>query len=374
MKNKLISKLPLIIVIIFAIPPGNSCQSKKEKKGQPITDFSALIQLVPKISIFAEDGYYVWGASVIKGDDGLYHMFYSRWKEEYGFNAWVTHSEIAHATAEKPGGPFKFVDVALSPRGPEFWDGLTTHNPTVHKFDGKYYLYYMGTTGDGVNMQDLNFIHRNNQRIGVAWSEDPNGTWQRLDKPLVDVSQDELADDALMASNPSVTKMRDGKFLIVYKAVAKHEKLPFGGPVTHQAAVAETPLGPITKHNRRIFYKEGEHFPAEDPFVWYQESDDIYYGIVKDMHGAFTDYGVSLAFFKSEDGLNWQPSDNPLASKIEIKWEDGTVDKVANLERAQILFEEGNPIMLYCASAKDDPYTSKTFNIHIPLNGDKLRK
>jgi hypothetical protein len=149
--------------------------------------------------------------------------------------------------------------------------------------------------------------------------------------------------------------------------VAKHEKLPFGGPVTHQAAIAETPLGPITKHNRRIFYKEGEHFPAEDPFVWYQESEDIYYGIVKDMHGAFTKYGVSLAFFKSKDGLKWEPSDNPLASKLEIKWEDGTVEKVAHLERAQILFEEGTPIMLYCASAIDDPYTSRTFNVHIPL-------
>ena len=71
--------------------------------------------------------------------------------------------------------------------------------------------------------------------------------------------------------------------------------------------------------------------------------------------------------------MNWEPSDNPLASKLEIKWEDGTVEKVANLERAQILFEEGNPIMLYCASTKDDPFTSETFNIHIPLKVNKLR-
>lgn len=374
MRNRKLSNLLLKMAVYFAIPLFSSCHTGKGEKSHSITDFSKLIRMVPKRSVFAEDGYYVWGASVIKGDDGLYHMFYSRWKTDYGFNAWVTHSEIAHATADKPGGPFKFVDVALPPRGAEFWDGLTTHNPTVHKFDGKYYLYYMGTTGDGIVMQDLNFTHRNNQRIGVAWAGDPDGPWHRFDKPLVDVSHDENADDALMVSNPSVTKMRDGKFLIVYKAVAKHEKLPFGGPVTHQAAIAETPLGPITKYNRRIFYEEGEHFPVEDPFVWYQASDDMYYGLVKDMHGTFTKIGVSLAFFKSEDGLNWEPSDNPLASKLEIKWEDGTIEKVANLERAQILFEEGNPIMLYCASSKDDPYTSKTFNVHIPLNVNKIRK
>jgi len=30
------------------------------------------------------DGYYVWDCSVIKAN-GQYHMFSSRWKEEYGF-------------------------------------------------------------------------------------------------------------------------------------------------------------------------------------------------------------------------------------------------------------------------------------------------
>jgi hypothetical protein len=143
--------------------------------------------------------------------------------------------------------------------------------------------------------------------------------------------------------------------------------LPFGGPVTHQAAIAETPLGPFKKHSKRIFYKEGEMFPAEDPYVWYQRSDDIYYGLVKDMHGTFTNQGVSLAFFRSKDGLNWEPADHPLASALEIKWEDGTVEKVAHLERAQLLFEEGEPIMLYCAAVKGNPYTSTTFNVHIPL-------
>ncbi|TVQ74651.1 MAG: hypothetical protein EA363_01435, partial [Balneolaceae bacterium] len=28
---------------------------------------------------FAQDDYWVWGSSVIKGDDGKYHMYVSRW-------------------------------------------------------------------------------------------------------------------------------------------------------------------------------------------------------------------------------------------------------------------------------------------------------
>jgi hypothetical protein len=359
-------------LLYFSLFLLGACTFPGGKNGsESIDDFASLLEAVPRYSVFSEKGYYVWGASVVRGEDSLYHMFYSRWKSKFGFNAWVTHSEIAHAISEKPEGPFFFKDVALPPRGAEYWDGLTTHNPTVQHFDGRYYLYYMGNTGDGKAMSSLNFIHRNNQRIGVAWAEDPNGPWQRKDKPLVDVSTDENADDALMTSNPSVTKMHNGKFLIVYKAVAKHSELPFGGPVTHQAAIAETPLGPIKKYNRRLFYREGEHFPAEDPFVWYQPGSNMYYGIVKDMHGTFTGRGASLAFFNSKDGLNWELAENPLASILEIRWDDGTVEKVSHLERAQVLIEGGKPVMLYCACSKEDPFSSETFNVHIPLKTER---
>ena len=54
-------------------------------------------------NIFKTEGYYNWGSSIIKGKDGKYHIFYSRWKKEYGFNGWLTHSEIAHATSKKFG-------------------------------------------------------------------------------------------------------------------------------------------------------------------------------------------------------------------------------------------------------------------------------
>jgi hypothetical protein len=225
----------------------------------------------------------------------------------------------------------------------------------------------MGNTGDGKAMSDLNFTHRNNQRIGVARADSPNGPWYRSDKPFVDVSPDVDAWDALMTSNPSVTRMRDGKFLVVYKAVARHKALPFGGPVTHLAAIAETPAGPIKKIDRPIFYREGEMFPAEDPFIWYQENSDRYYALVKDMHGAFTHAGVSLAFFESGDGLDWHPAANPLASGLEVTWQDGTFEKLAKLERPQILIEDGEPVMLYCASGRIGEFPAKSFNIHIPL-------
>lgn len=88
--------------------------------------------------------------------------------------------------------------MALGVRGAEYWDGLCTHNPTIHKFDGKYYLYYMGHTGDGKLLgspgkEDLNWIHRNNQRVGLAVADSPNGPWTRFEEPLMDVSEDDAA-------------------------------------------------------------------------------------------------------------------------------------------------------------------------------------
>lgn len=88
-------------------------------------------------SVLKSADYYTWGASPVKGDDGKYHLFYSRWKKEYGFLAWVTHSEVAHAVADRPEGPYRFSDLTLPARGAEYWDGLNTHNPTIHRFDGK---------------------------------------------------------------------------------------------------------------------------------------------------------------------------------------------------------------------------------------------
>lgn len=126
------------ILILFLIAGVFSCQFTK--KGildkEPVIEFGS----VPHTAVFKSDSYHIWGATLTKGDDGLYHMFYSRWPKSYDAH-WTTDSEIAHAISTSPLGPFKHKDVALPARGAEFWDGMCTHNPTIHKFKGKYYLY-----------------------------------------------------------------------------------------------------------------------------------------------------------------------------------------------------------------------------------------
>ena len=99
-------------------------------------DLGALLQPVPTNAVFRSAEFNIWCGSMVKGDDGLYHLFYSRWPRKLGHAAWVTHSEVAHAVAPSPFGPYKHADVTLPPRGKEFWDGLCTHNPTVIRANG----------------------------------------------------------------------------------------------------------------------------------------------------------------------------------------------------------------------------------------------
>jgi predicted GH43/DUF377 family glycosyl hydrolase len=327
-------------------------------------DINAMLRPVPTTAKFINDTSYIWCGTLIKSHiDQKYHLFYSRWPRKHGMAAWVTKSEVAHAVSDSPFGPFKFRDIALPVRGSNYWDGMVTHNPTVHFYNGKYYLYYTGNYGDGkITGTQLNWTHRNHQRIGVAVADNPNGPWKRFDKPIIDVSKDTTAADAQMMANPSVTKMRDGRYLMVYKAVARKRPQPFGGPVVHLTAIADKPEGSFVKQYKPIFTAANVDFPAEDPFVWYQ--DNCYYAIVKDMKGSFTTAGRSLVLFYSLDGLDWKLAKHPLVSDLTIKWEDGTIKKLEALERPQLFFENGKMVALLCAVNET---LGHSYNVQIPL-------
>lgn len=349
-------------------------------------DFAPMIRPVPATAIFRESGYFIWCGSMVKGGDGKYHLFYSRWQKKFGFNAWATHSEVAHAIADSPLGPYRHANIALPARGQQYWDGLCTHNPNVIQApDGKYYLYYMGTSGKHPNavaptdggyatrydenknvveqcrMQPLNWEFRNNQRIGVAVADSPDGPWRRFDQPLISPTPGFY--DALCCNNPSVSPRLGGGYLMVYKAMGDRGELPFGGPVVHCVATSDSPTGPFTKYPNPIFVKEGVPFVAEDPFIWCD--GHCYWAIVKDFSGHFTGTVKSLALFRSEDGLDWSPAKNAFVSTPDILWADKEKRKLAFLDRPQLYQENGRPVALFCAAMDA---SADTFNVQIPLH------
>ncbi len=341
------------------------------KTNQPL-NLEISLEKTPYSSVFTngDDGEWtVWGASMIKGEDGLYHILYSRWPK-IKYWAWTTDSEIAHAVSESPLGPWEFKNVALPRRGAEYWDGWCTHNPTIHRFDGKYYLYYMGNTGNGYNptLPDrviLNWEHRNNQRIGVAVADDINGPWKRFDKPLIDVSVDSLAPDAVLTSNPSICRGADGNYLMIYKAVGKQKPAPAYGPVSLMAATSSSPTGPFIKSEQQPFDFEGEEFPAEDPYIWYQ--DGRYRAIVKRV-SASNSSEHTLLQYESTDGLVWNEAKSSHISDIEVTWEDGRTQKLAHLDRPQLYIEDGEPkVILFAADTIGEGGVVNSWNMQMPL-------
>mgnify|MGYP000060552607 CR=1 FL=1 len=112
-------------------------------------DLFSRVKPLPTENRFSLDGYHVWCGAPVKGGDGKYHLFYSRWPKSVGFApGWAIHSEIAYAVADQPQGPYRHVNVALPARplnpktGKKYWDGDATHNPNLLRHpNGKYYLY-----------------------------------------------------------------------------------------------------------------------------------------------------------------------------------------------------------------------------------------
>jgi hypothetical protein len=339
-------------------------------------DLGARVQPLPESARFQQDGYFVWCGAPVRGDDGKYHLLYSRWPVSVGFApGWALHSEIAYAVADKPDGPYQFVNVALPARGvnpatgQKFWDGDVTHNPNILRHpNGKYYLFYMGNHGDGKDYP----THRNHQRIGVAVADHPSGPWKRFDAPIVDVSADPKAFDSLVTTNPAAVVRPDGGILLIYKAVTQEPGKVMGGKVRYGAALADVPEGPYVKKPGKIFEAEGpeaaKHWMlAEDPFIWFSKKyGNRYYAVARDVVGQFTGQEGGIALFQSDDGLHWKAASNPKVLGGRYLLADGS-QSITKLERPALLLDGDEPVALFGAA---DGYLQQgriSSNVAIPL-------
>ncbi|MCU0396035.1 MAG: glycoside hydrolase family protein [Chitinophagaceae bacterium] len=335
-------------------------------------DISAMIQPIPAGNVFSDSTYNIWCGSVIKGRNGKFYMLYSRWPRKWGHEAWITHSEIALARADSLQGPYHHLKVIFPARGKQYWDGVCTHNPAVIEHQGKYYLYYMGSTGQSyvkphTSYENPNWWeYRNNQRIGVAVADDLEGNWQRFDKPVLDVNPDSTAFDGLLVSNPAITIDPQGKVMLVYKAVEKNGTVQ-GGQVRFGVAFASDIMGPFVKHGKPIFQldelqSKKAWMIAEDPFIWYYKG--MYYAIVRDVKGYFTNGKAALALLHASDGIHWRPTPFPEVVPPRLRFENGLLSD-DKLERPWLYTEKGMPLVLFGALGMNN--RSYSVNVAVPL-------
>ncbi|WP_200978706.1 glycoside hydrolase family protein [Echinicola sp. 20G] len=355
-------------------------------------------------SVLNNEGYFVWGGSVVKGEDGRYHMFYSRWpsgenNDRFG-DGWLINSEIAYAVSDYPDHDFKFVKVVLQGRHhegmPDAWDGQSVHNPHIQKFEGKYYLYHTGSKYPGAQEPDTpgaslskrNLIQQS-QQLGVVTFDSIEdlvaGNIVRSDKPLLsprtrvkdkDVLNPspkgtEALPDNLIVVNPAVVQRpSDGKYLLFFKG---NLYAPSWRGV-HGVAIGDSPDGPFIPQDKFVFDvrdEDGKLASAEDPYVWYHDGSKRFYTVFKDFTGKITGEDPGLAIMYSEDGMDWKKMDNAMFMPLKIQLENGEEVVVNRLERPQFLIgEDGLPKVLYAACSIDplnDKKDGSSFNIQIPL-------
>jgi hypothetical protein len=393
MKRILITALLTITLLACANKKGKTNKEEIKEvtasKTEYVRDTSALITRVlpaPMNGGFQMKDYWVWGSSVIKGEDGKYHMFASRWPKWAGFGAWVTNSEVVRAVSDTPEGPYEFVEVVLKPRGKAYFDGLCTHNPRIVKWKNKYLLYHFGTTYNFPVPTPENpkkpkgaFAEAwMNKRIGLAISESLSGPWERVDKPILEPRRGTDFWDRSIISNPGpVVNPKTGEIYLMYKS-SRTQTVP-KPPLKLGMAKAGTPYGPyIRLSDDPIFSFETKENPkadVEDPFVWW--AGDRIEVIMKDrdgslcgeegggLHGWSKD-GVAWHLYKDADGKNLK------AYSKEVLWKDGEIRYHNNFERPFLLLNEhGQPTHLFAATGTSSKKGSwkfeKTWNMCVPL-------
>lgn len=265
-----------------------------------------------------------WGGNILKGDDGLYHLFVCGWREDSpkGHHEWP-NSIVYHTVSSNRFGPYTIRDTI----GPG-------HNPEAFRTrSGQYVIYTIGH---------------------YYLADQLDGPWSRHTFDFD--PRDRKIIEGL--SNLTFTQREDGSYLMICR----------GGGVW----ISQTGLSPYNQISDQRIYPpvEGEF---EDPVVW---RDSVQY------HAIVNDWLGRVAFYmRSKDGVKWVTDPGEAYMPGIAVHQDGRKEDWFKYERIKILQDEyGRAIQANFAvidTLKDedkpnDRHSSK--NISIPLNpGVRMR-
>lgn len=298
-------------------------------KSQTTVDTDTLdIELAPFTADnkFETPGWHNWGGSIIKGDDGIFRLFYSRWRVSDGFLAWLTDCEVAVATSPNPSGPWTYQYTALTSRD-SGWDAFTAHNPKIKKFNGKYYLYYISTTGNFTEQEIDNIVAggysgpnwptlRNAQLTGVAQSDSLSGPFIRNTDPILQLAPPLYN----IIVNPAITRGPDGLYVLMVKG----DKFPGGGQRIQAIATASSPTGPFDLQPQPAV----SDFDTEDASIWYDHTRSRYYAVFH----AHSIYGL----ITSVNGIDWTQANAYNIGPKSFEQADGGSFATSRMERPNV--------------------------------------
>ncbi|MES2277069.1 MAG: glycoside hydrolase family protein [Bacteroidota bacterium] len=256
---------------------------------------------------FKMDGYILWCSTIIKVGN-TYHMFASRWPEQYGLAGWTTYSEIVRATSDNIYGPYKFQEVVIQKR-PDGWDKERAHNPKIVKVGDTYVLYYISSAN----------------KTGYAWSKSITGPWNRTDSI------------AAPFSNPAPLVRKDGSIYI------------FGRKAVNNVRLAQAYTAPAYNAKYTMLSGKENLLPdnnqLEDPTIWWAQNQ--YNVILTDFAGTLTGTTKAGAQYASVDGINYQAVSKDMVFGKTVTYDDGTTQTFKRRERPFVYTNEKGEVIAF---------------------------
>lgn len=308
----------------------------RDSRGQ--IRISPLCQSIEPVGRILEDAdRYIWGCSAIEGPDGRVHIFFASWTGN--FQNRLFNSEIIHAVAQKPEGPYEVVGTVLKGSQGTHFDASSVFNPTIHKVGEKYALLYTGSNTAGTDYGDPENHPASTQRIGLAIADSLDGPFLRVtDQPILEMSYYKDDWDNCLVTNPALIQHPDGQFWLYYTACGKRDR----DQRKIGLAVADNIEGPYSKHpdNPLVDFSHlGKQI--EDAYVY--RSNGYFYMLLADNMGPVVKMQGGL-LLKSRDGINF--SGAALGYDTTDVYFGGLVQQ---FERPQILMRNGKPAYIFLA-------------------------
>jgi hypothetical protein len=276
-----------------------------------------------------------WDGSAMRGDDGRWHLFASRFANACGLSSWRTNSECVHAVAAGPLGPFA-VDSVVTP--------AFCHNPVVRRAkDGTFLLFSIGHALDpsalltgckaGVTLTTPpSAVDPNVCSIRVQSAASITGPWQA---PIELTNAGTLP--PACPTNPSPVLYDDGSVALFVRAYQVD-----GSQTLERLFRMDAPSwqGPYALGAPSPLFQR----PGEDPFVW-RSADGSLRMLFNDKFTDPSEVG-GLAIDADADGGAWTPSGG--AYGLDVPTQDGTTLHVARRERPSIAWTpDGTGAVLY---------------------------
>ena len=279
-------------------------------------------KLLPVVnnSGFYSDEYSIWGGCVIKGTDDKYYMFAGATKTF--FDNHMDSAEIIMGVTDSLDTPFTYVKTVIGHRDSSFWDGETSYNPSIIKFNDKYYILYSGKDGS----------------IGYAYTDDLNSDFIRCDSPISLPTK---------AYNASAVIDYYGLIRLYYRDENKKVYLAEANTFENNFSVLRKDLFPLGR--------------IED--ISTLKVDFGYNIIALDAEGMYCGKKNAGTLFRSADGLYWHPATPALAYSFNVETKEGAVMNFERREHPSLFFDNGHHYLITAVQEG-----TKVYNLIQPLS------